>query len=183
MPYNPDISGRLVLKLHAFRTATTRRPAALFLLALSFFASASRAQICDCIEPPPPCQEAPRADAVFLGRVLKLDDGKIEFSAERCFKGVSVGKIEAIGMPGCSPTLKADRTYVVYAMHMESGVLAVSSCSRTRSIEAAAEDLEFLDEFATQSAPTRISGTVRYRPDDKQDRGDNRPPLPGVKVV
>lgn len=132
---------------------------------------------------PPPCQEAPRVDSVFVGKVLKLDQGTFELSVDRAFKGVSGDKVEIINMPGCSASLKQGRTYVVYATHMGSDVLAASNCSRTRSIEDAAEDLEFLEQYAQQTVSTRVSGTVRYRPDDDKDRGENRPPLPGVKVI
>jgi hypothetical protein len=149
------------------------------------------------MRPDAPCQEAWRADAVFVGRVLDVrntaDPGPFSDAvvvtlavAER-FVGVT-GPIVEIrtgrGGGDCGFGFDRGREYLVYA-GMRLGRLTTSICSRTAAIGAARSDLAFLRSVSAREAATgRLAGTVTHW-DYDYERATVTPsrPVPGVQVV
>ena len=109
-----------------YNAKTLRRTIPRYLLADSCLAHTLQAQIC--------ASSHLRVDAVFVGRVLKLDRGTNQPSVDRSFKGVSGSQIEVLDMPGCSPRLKLEGTYVVLnTAHLHFLVLSGTESAADRA--------------------------------------------------
>jgi hypothetical protein len=126
-------------------------------------ASSSPAQACKCMFPP---VEAAREDAtaVFEGRVLSIEDvatgnepslgeKAITLAVVRSWKGLE--RDERIVLytnaqsAACGYSFAKDTSYLVYARSAEDQKLHVSSCSRTKPLADAGEDLTFLGAGST----------------------------------
>jgi len=106
---------------------------------------------------------------------------------DRLYKGQVKETIELFDDGMCDgPRLEAGRQYLMYTSVLSTGAIPSRGCGRSRAVEAADEDLEFLKQYSTGEVPTHISGTVRYRPDEPEDSklGDlGRTPMKDVKVT
>jgi hypothetical protein len=72
----------------------------------------------------------------------------------------------------CGYPFKAEREYLIYAVHTEDGRLATTICSRTAPIERAAEDLRYARNAVSGIVPVgRIVGDVRVRTAGRRTRG------------
>jgi hypothetical protein len=130
---------------------------------------------CSCVAPGPPDEELTNSTAVFTGKVVGLskpidfgpissaDPIKITFQVYEAWKG-SVSLTTTIttsrSSASCGYTFEKGGEYIVYAYGSENN-LAVSLCSRTRPLDAAADDLEVLGvgtaPIADSSTRTQIS--------------------------
>ena len=136
-------------------------------------ASSTPAHACKCMFPP---VEAAREDAtaVFEGRVLSIEDvpttgepsmGEkvITLAVVRSWKGLE--RDERISVytnaqsAACGYTFAKDTSYLVYARSAEDQKLHVSSCSRTKPLADAAEDLTFLGAGSTPVHVENKAGT------------------------
>lgn len=121
-------------------------------LALGVFAF--KAHACSCGEPKPPTEAALAADAVFLGKVTKIDVGsstlKAEFAVERVWKG-SIGKIVSVSTASagaaCGASFEQDKTYVIYGYYDSEGILTTQYCTRTHALEPNDPDVLELEFF------------------------------------
>ena len=116
---------------------------------------ASSAEACRCKAPPPPKEAAAEADAVFTGKVLKVgepsDTGRaIQLEIESTWKGTE-GKKITITTPnesaGCGFTFEPGQSYLIYAYKSTDGekkTFETNLCTRTKSLDAAKEDLDAL---------------------------------------
>jgi hypothetical protein len=71
---------------------------------------------------------------------------------------------------------------LVYAMRIGQDLM-VSACGRTRPIEDSDEDLPFLKDFNHGKVATRITGRVRFMPDEEEDSEQDLTPLKDVRVA
>jgi hypothetical protein len=62
---------------------------------------------------------------------------------------------------------------------MSSGKIAARGCTRTRAIENAAEDIEFLNRYLEGKTTTSISGVVRLQSDEPEGNRDVARPVEG----
>ena len=126
------------------------------LLAFSILLCASSAaQACTCGGPGPVCIAAKRADAVFIGRVVRVDAGSVEVDVERAISGAQPGRMAIGNGPGnCGLAFRQGERYVVYA-HRDpaSGVLFTGMCTRTRPLT----DPQTRADPARRSKPSRQS--------------------------
>jgi len=106
---------------------------------------------------------------------------------DRAYKGKLKDTVELFDGGMCDgPALELGHQYLMYTSGDPSRALPSRGCTRSRRVEDANEDLEFLDQYSTGKVRTRISGTVRFRPDEPDDSrlGDaGRTPLKDVHVI
>jgi hypothetical protein len=179
-PLKPELRGRVGVPPGtpvAEPTGSVSRLATVLLLTLaSLTFQPADADACSCARPGPPCDAVFRADAVFLGRVLSIEpinpqepglgSRNVELLVEEAYRGtdgivMSVVTGPGDGGGGCGYPFKVGETYVVYA-NRANGVLTTSSCSRTRPLAEAAEDLKYARSLAAipPDVATRIAGKV-----------------------
>ena len=126
------------------------RPAvAALLLAAGWLAPTFDAAACTCALPEAPDAELAKADAVFRGQVVAASTGgpedpsQVTFAVSRVWKG-SDDPVQTLGTAAttalCGYPFAIGKEYLVYAQPAGR----VSSCSRTRPIDAASDDLEAL---------------------------------------
>jgi hypothetical protein len=153
---------------------------------------------CSCVERSP-CEAFGSASAVFIGKMLggtekvreftkdgqslSVEAGQVRFSVEEAFKGVTASAITiyVASMKGTScgdHGLTRGERYVVYAYAPDSGGLSDGPCSRTRAIEHANADVEFLHNLPKEGIGGRLSGHVGI-----DIGGRENPPLPNVTIT
>ncbi len=141
---------------------------------------------CSCAFSGPPCRAVADATAVFVGKVIGIDNAKVaeggyEFYGRRvrfeiveAFTGVSGSNAEVYtgyGGGDCGYGFRSGRTYLVYAYReAKSSRLTTGICSRTRPLSEAEEDLTYL---RTRNDPARGSGIEGYAFRLKRDRNGN----------
>jgi hypothetical protein len=135
-------------------------------LALAFFsglyASPASATLA-CPPPRPPCDEFGRAGAVFVGTVVKFQNGEVTFAVQESFSGPRTAEI-VLGFTGAGggPDFQFGHAYFVYArVSPENGQLSAFGCGRTRPVEEADEDIEYGRLFVAGGTSGEIFGTVR----------------------
>lgn len=125
-----------------------------------------QAGACSCLPPGPPAEAYQDATAVFVGRVLSVEEIETDFpfpelqvtlAVERSFKGVAGNRAivrTATNSAACGYHFALGTAHLVYARG-EQADLHVSLCSRTQPLEHAAEDIAALEEIvgATPAAP------------------------------
>lgn len=106
---------------------------------------------------------------------------------DQSFKGPLKGEVDLFDDGMCDgPTLEVGRQFLMYTHAMPSGALPARGCTRSRAIEYADEDMQFLKSYLAGKTSTQITGTVRYRPDEPHDShlGEKgRTPLEDVSVT
>jgi hypothetical protein len=140
-------------------------------------AVARNADACSCMESGPPCQSFFQTRVVFLGTVRSvaptphvaplLEDVRVEFEDVIPFRGVE-GTTQTVFTnadgPACGYRFKPGERYVVYAHRSKPGApLTTSTCSRTRPIAEAAEDLQFFQSLSSTTGSPRVYGSVTHR--------------------
>lgn len=113
------------------------------------------AAACSCIEPPPPKQAMEASSAVFSGKVVEIQQGqqqfapkRVTFEVDRSYKGVDAGRVvvtTASDSAMCGFGFQQGKSYLVYC-HGGKEALGTNICTRTKNIEAAADDLKELGE-------------------------------------
>lgn len=146
--------------------------------ALLFFSSWSEA--CSCGDVGPPCQAFMSAKAVFAGRVVRVlnVDRKMtvgiesfvtwgrraQFEVERAYKGIKAKTVELEtggGGGDCGYGFQEGKRYLVYAHgDKRTTTLETNICTRTREVNMAADDLDYLNALPNSNATTRISGSI-----------------------
>lgn len=135
---------------------------------------------CQCLPvPQTPC-EAARTAVVFRGRLIEAtpiaespapglpppppSGMRYRFQVLEDFSGAGSRSIELVrrGMTSCDPSYSLDTEYVVYARKDASGRLHPGyKCDRTRPVENAEPDLEYLR--SSEQVRTVLAGTLRTR--------------------
>jgi len=149
---------------------------------------APSALACSCGAPPPPCQAYWQTPAVFVGTVTAILETRNGFVArasmrlDHAYKGISGDSVTLFDDGMCDgPTLTVGEQYLMYTQTPAGPKAAIPSrgCTRSRSVQYAAEDLEFLKGLTEARLTGTIQGQALGRP-DKVFGGDQ--PLPGVDI-
>jgi len=122
------------------------------------------------------CQEYWRTDVVFLGTVVgnakiainegdyKYDQRFVRFEVVATFRGDQKAKAEIVtGLGGgdCGYRFNEGETYLVYARHNKQDQrLYTSTCTRTRPLSRAAEDLKYIRNLPYTDAGAVIFGNI-----------------------
>ncbi len=132
----------------------------LFLLVLMLsFGSFERVLACSCVRNVP-CQSYQNADMIFVGKVVEKKRIKgnyftHKFEIIESFKGVNKKKqiqVRANEQESiCGYNFKSGETYLVYASKSKSGKFSTGLCSRTKPVERAQEDFNFLQNLSKNS--------------------------------
>jgi hypothetical protein len=134
------------------------------------FALGDRADACDCALVGP-CQALSFADAVFTGVVTDISpvltpDGHgasgfvTTLVADRSFIGPTGTVVLRASLSSCSFQFREGERYLVYARRSTDGSLGTSSCSRTKLLADADEDLAFLTSLPPVGTGGQLSGLV-----------------------
>ncbi len=124
---------------------------------------------CSCIPPVPPREALGQSDAVFAGRVVSVTERReedpghpggphleVRIVAGRRWKGAGADTVvvrTADSSAACGYPFEAGGEYLVYARGEDA--LRVVSCSRTRPLAQAGEDLAALGAPAVTRIPVR----------------------------
>lgn len=117
----------------------------------------SLAEACKCRPPGPPKESADASDAVLVGKVTKVEEvnelhRRITLAVTTSYKGPT--KKEAViytstSSASCGVEFEKGKSYIVYATESLQGkdkVLTTNTCTRTRTLDDAKEDLKDLGE-------------------------------------
>jgi hypothetical protein len=159
---------------------------------------------CSCAGPGAPCQDYGQASAVFIGTPISVRTAErpatrsieeidwtpvtFKFSVEQSFLGVQAREVEvSTGRGGgdCGYGFKLGTRYVVYAyLYSKTNRLTTGICSRTKPLDDAREDLDFLRSLEAQSPGVSIHGRVsRVRQDIPKGGSAPVGPLAGMGLV
>jgi hypothetical protein len=151
---------------------------------------------CSCIPSGPPCQQAWSVPLIFAGQVLSIESTdpanrpfgpkRVRFQISESFRGVEKGEVDIhLGGATCDPDFIVGQEYLVYGHHRGGGPgWTTSICTRTRLLQGAGEDLQYLRLADNQKGSSRIVGQVLHQSFDLSTanyRSQLRP-LPGVRV-
>ncbi len=171
---------------------------AVFVMGAVTLGAESEALACSCMMSGPPCQAAWTADVVFAGTVRAVEeidhDGLgapyrsmlVRFDVERGFVNAAPGPVEIVTGTGggdCGYSFAIGGRYLVYAWKTPSSRLSTGSCSRTRPLDKAEEDLRYLTSMPASGTGGRVYGRVNeWRRDPAEEMAVDYGPLEGVTV-
>ena len=132
-----------------------RHVLSLGLMALIVF-SAQSALACSCAPPPPPKKALEAAQAVFLGKVIKIEKPAdknrgfgavtITFEVSTNYKGVKTKQVTvrtASSGAACGYGFAKGNSYLVYCYSSDKGkTLSTNICTRTRTKKNAKADIK-----------------------------------------
>lgn len=120
---------------------------------------------CSCLPPPPPREALARADAVFAGTVLSVEERRgeggmatlaVRIAPTRRWKGAAADTV-TVHTPdnsaACGVAFTPGEAYLVYASGADE--LGVNLCSRTRPLAGAEDEVEALGEPGRTRIPVR----------------------------
>ena len=162
--------------------------------------TAGEARSCVCFMPREPCALYPSADVIFLGTVKEVGPavpdkdhpgvvsphGRVtRFSVDEAFRGVAGGVAETFERgTSCDYHFEAGKRYLVYGKRdPQDGKLYVFSCSGTKPLERAAEDLAYARGAAAGQPAPSVAGRVERERREGATSYRSRHPLDGVEVV
>ena len=134
------------------------RRTSLGLAALSLFAAglwSSSSDACSCIPPPEPAKALAQSAAVFLAKVIEIDDAgnvnkTVTLEVEKWWKGGEAARVKVVtpsNGAACGFSFQVGERYLVYAhgARKNDDLLQVSLCSRTRAAKTAEGTGDFKD--------------------------------------
>jgi len=152
--------------------------------------SARPAYACTCAGGGAPCQAFFDAPAVFVGKVVSIEERpgfrrRVHLVVGEAFRGVTSQETDidtGSGGGDCGYSFKVGESYVVYAYPQKDvQALSTSICTRTRPLSDAHDDLTFARAAASAAAGGGvISGTVRNR--DLRPANPSRQEIPFAPV-
>jgi len=168
----------------------------LLLAALVWVLVPPSAAACDCAYAGAPCKAFEKTPTVFVGRVVKIstidlktasgDDYKdrlVSFEVERSYRGLTTKTVEVLSdwNSDCGYRFQEGLRYLVYAYpHSPTAKLTTSTCTRTRPLSEASEDLEYLNKKDDPSQGAGIEGMIEEELDSK---GQSVGSLEGIRVL
>jgi hypothetical protein len=131
-----------------------------------------QASACVCNDPPiTPLLELKNSDAVFVGRVLSVDETKlfsknrlsytrqfiVTFTVQQSLKGANDHKVVLkVGNSDCDIHFSTGERWLVYA-HLSNDALTTGGCTRTKLARSAAQDLNCIKHSrCVESCPNCI---------------------------
>jgi hypothetical protein len=134
---------------------------------------AQLAEACSCIRPSVACDAAWSVTSVFTAEVVSVEAGVRPGDGDRLptararlrviepFINMPAAEsvVEWAPLSTCSFQFQRGERYLVYA-HGAAPRLAVSSCSRTRRLAEAKQDLEYLRSLSTTVPVSRVFGRI-----------------------
>lgn len=158
--------GKILEKLRAIM-----KIGALLILML-IFAAAHTASACAPTENGTPvCAYWTRADAVFSGKALKVEDApknegfpdgarKVRFQVQQNFKGVDNPTFTFVTLPGCGLNIKSGQSWIIYA----ANDIVVKSFSAFRGVKLEpkiiSEEVGVLENIKSGKSDTAIAGRI-----------------------
>lgn len=149
---------------------------------------------CECDTTPPPCRALWQADAVFSGRVDKIElveapppeypHYRVTFAVDRVLRGAPTSQLTiktATSGASCGYEFHEGESYLVYG-HTERGAIWTGRCGRTRPLGGADEDLDYAATLSTPGGGALIYGQLR-RWDDYLGRSPVTKDLGGLPDV
>lgn len=147
-----------------------------------------------CVPSGPPCEAAWRTDAIFLAQVVSIatkpgptySPRTVSMRILEAFRGIEGESVEVTtgaGAGDCGYDFEAGRDYLVYA-YRNGHRLATGICNRTRPVEEAEEDLDYLRAVAWDlPVGGAIVGEVRHREPWSETGPTIDEPRSGVRVT
>ncbi|MEM7154175.1 MAG: hypothetical protein AAF799_15110 [Myxococcota bacterium] len=139
---------------------------------------------CSCMMPPPPAEAMERADAVFEARPFSMTNNGVRaryrFEVDQVWKGDVGPRVEistSMSSAACGRTYRIGTRYVIYARRGSDGGWTDGLCSRTRTSQSAAEDLQVFGPGRRPGLPDPEPGSGGDAPTEPP-RIDNPPPEP-----
>jgi len=146
----------------------------------------------------PPCEATWKADAVFAGTVRSLVEidhdasGRpygsllVTVDVERAFVSAAPGPLELItgrGGGDCGYAFAVGQRYLIYAARTPIGRWSASICSRTRPLDKAQEDLQYLSTVPAVGLGARVFGRIHHwQRDPFEEQTVDYGPLEGLVV-
>jgi len=135
------------------------------------------------------CERLPRLEdrnsAIFLGKVLRTGATTVRFQITEAFLNASASELEAElvsdvsinSVPVGLPAFSQGQTWLVETVrHDEGQPWQTGTCTRTKSLQSAGDDLAMLRAWkAGQKLPVKLFGEV-FDPKNRKD-------LPGIPVT
>jgi len=166
-----------------------------FLLLL--FLGTSLAQGTDCNYNATPCEAYANADAVFVGKVLRITPETIQIwqrdkdydqtavvTVEKIFKGIKAKTLVLHQLGNTNaPKFVLGSRYLFYAsVDRVTKNWTVKRCGRTRMANYVQDDLRYLSGLPGSASKTRVAGEiVRYEKDAENPQGTSER-LGGIKI-
>jgi hypothetical protein len=161
------------------------------------FSGITIAQNLECNDNPTPCEAFRNADAVFIGKVVRIApqtieiwqrdkdyDQKATLTVEKVFKGVTTKRLvlHQLGNRN-APKFVVDSRYLFYAnFDHAKRIWEVKPCGRTRMANYVQDDLRYLKGLPSGANETRIGGeVVRYESNAENPQGTSER-LAGVRI-
>lgn len=135
-----------------------------------------QAHACSCALPPEPAVALAKANAVFSGKVLQVEEGspfrlmrssadpvRVVFEVTGNWKGAENSQMAvytAMSSSSCGAEFAKGQSYLVYAYENEERRLATGLCTRTKELSLASDDLQKLGQ---SSAPAHRVNLAGYR--------------------
>ncbi|HEU4390294.1 MAG TPA: hypothetical protein VFV34_21000, partial [Blastocatellia bacterium] len=169
-------------------------------LLFALLISPAAAEACSCVGSATVCSAYANADGVFVGFVQRVETpanrprervGDLEVTqityvqVERAFKGIDQPEVVFRSFnTSCDVTYKEGQRWLFYAGYdPKSKTWSIGYCSRSRLVDAAVDDLRYLEALPVSGKHSRISGSVFHLENDPVE-GLSRPEaVAGVKVT
>ena len=120
------------------------------IVALTLFFAAP-ADACRCLPPKPPKEAMEKSLGVFAGKVTetKIDGQQLiaTVAVSQSWKGAPAKEVKvrtASSSAACGCGFKVDQQYLIYCSGEKDGVWTTNSCTRTRRLGDAEEDVKAL---------------------------------------
>ena len=162
---------------------------------------AGRAFACTCVKPGPPCKALGEASVVFSGTVKGVTEGArkqkpngevdfsprlFKFSVEEIFSGNPTRVTEVatgLGTDDCGYPFVTGASYLVYAYRdAKDDRLYTSSCTRTKRVANASEDLQYLRRLGSAPRTVTISGKVQRHLSYAENYTQAYAPMEGARL-
>jgi hypothetical protein len=150
------------------------------------------AQACSCIGPIVTCNNFWKVDYVFEGTVRTIDrvaeEHRVSLEVHRAWKGVEGAHLEVLTHTqesACGFSFQQGGRYLVFASRRPTdGKIGVNSCSLTKEISKAADDVAWLESLNHPSTGGRVYGEVVLNEQTLSGNGEaQRKPLEGIRIT
>jgi hypothetical protein len=158
---------------------------------------------CSCGPKMAPCEAYSSSSLIFIGlvtssqitsekrinqfaREYSIDDRRYQIKVEETFRGSLADTIEAhTNEWTCGYEFTTGKRYLIYTHDSKKGPYGVTFCSRTRPIEEAAEDLNYLRVERFTPSGGRIFGSILkdFNTDHSLPADQRYPPMAGIHIV